>query len=289
MKKKIKKLFLFNLCLTILIFATNANAQNIILMIGDGMGKNHISCTNKITPLFLSTLKPQGEILTHSANNSITDSAASATAYSCGIKTNNSYIGISPDKKPCKTLLELANENGYKTILRTTDVDTGATPAAFYAHTDSRHNTSKIRTQLDLTKKKSNIKSVQNIDTETQHLLSTLSNETQPFFLILEESEIDKQSHKNNLNEMQKALIRFDKAIKIAFDFTKNNKNTTLIILADHETGGLNNNCVYTQNNHTADNIPYYIKGKNQHLFYKRIIDNTDIHNIIKNIIQRKN
>ena len=121
------RIFLFLLCFFSL---TPVFADNVILMIGDGMGKNHISCTAKTHPLFLASNKPVGEIQTYSANNAITDSAAGATAYACGIKTNNKFLGITPQKEDCKTLAEESYERGYTPLIITTDILTGATPSA---------------------------------------------------------------------------------------------------------------------------------------------------------------
>ncbi len=260
-------------------------ADNVILMIGDGMGKNHISCTAKTHPLFLSRNKPVGEIQTYSANNTITDSAAGATAYACGIKTNNKFLGITPQKEACKTLAEESYERGYAPLIITTDVATGATPSAFYAHIDSRHKTKEIEQMLAKAQEKMVIKSVQYIDKETKEFLSTLSKSTTPFFMMIEESEIDKQSHNNNYQKMQEALIRFDKAVQTAVNFANNRKDTTVIVVADHETGGLTDSCQFTKDNHTGENVYYYVFGQRKNLFTEPVLQNTDIHHKIKEIL----
>ncbi len=270
---------------TMLVFSSLAHADNVILMIGDGMGKNHIACASQEADLFLETLTPQGEIQTHSANNPITDSAAGATAYSCGLKTNNTFLGLTPDKKECKTLAEMSVENGFSTIIRTTDVLTGATPSAFYAHIDSRYKTKEITHALTQAQQTMDIKSVTHIDTEIQNVLDKLKTQNKPFFMLVEESEIDKQSHKNNYDKMKEALVRFDNAIKKAIEFANIDKKTTVIILADHETGGLTNACEYTKDNHTGANVSYYVEGQHKNLFNESILQNTDIHHKIKAIL----
>lgn len=270
---------------TMLAFSSLAHADNVILMIGDGMGKNHIACASQEADLFLETLTPQGEIQTHSANNSITDSAAGATAYSCGLKTNNTFLALTPDKKECKTLAEMSVEKDFITIIRTTDILTGATPSAFYAHIDSRYKTKEITNALMLAQQKMDIKSVAYIDTELETVLDKLKKQNKPFFMMVEESEIDKQSHKNNYDKMKEALIRFDHAIQKAIEFAKNNQKTTVIILADHETGGLTTACKYTKNNHTGANVSYYVEGQHKNLFNEAVLQNTDIHHKIKAIL----
>jgi alkaline phosphatase len=78
----------------------------------------------------------------------VTDSAASATAYSCGIKTYNGAIGIDEDGNPCGTVLEAAKRAGFKTGLVVTSRLTHATPASFASHIYDRDQEDKIAEQL---------------------------------------------------------------------------------------------------------------------------------------------
>ena len=73
-----------------------------------------------------------------SSNDLITDSSAGATAFSCGIKTINKYLAEDVHEKPCKTLLEMAEEKNLKTGLVVTSTIVHATPAAFFAHQSNR-------------------------------------------------------------------------------------------------------------------------------------------------------
>jgi alkaline phosphatase len=75
------------------------NAQNIILLIGDGMGEGQRTAARWYSAgldgqLAMNGLSTQGSANTASADSPITDSAASATAMATGIKTNNGVIGI---------------------------------------------------------------------------------------------------------------------------------------------------------------------------------------------------
>ena len=110
--------------------------KNIILMIGDGMGLTQIS-----TGLFhnnnrfsLEKFPVVGLHKTHSANYLVTDSAAGATAFSCGRKTLNGTIGMTPDSLACETILEEMENKGYATGVVVTSTIVHATPAAFFAH-----------------------------------------------------------------------------------------------------------------------------------------------------------
>ena len=120
--------------------------KNVILMIGDGMGLAQLSSgmySNK-GELTITNLKTSGFVRTQSASNFVTDSAASGTAYACGIKTYNGAIGLDPDKKEVSNLTEKLSAQGYATGIVTTDLISGATPSAFYAHQSSRKMSKEI-------------------------------------------------------------------------------------------------------------------------------------------------
>lgn len=117
---------------------------NVIVVIGDGMGENHI--LNAIDyygleiPVFMRDQK--GYIKTNSLDGT-TDSAASGTALSTGNKVHNSNVAML-DGENLESITEIAKAAGMKTGVLTTDTLDGATPAAFSAHAPSRNNSLKI-------------------------------------------------------------------------------------------------------------------------------------------------
>lgn len=124
--------------------------KNIILMIGDGMGLTQITAAmykngNKLN---LEQFRFIGFQKTYSADNLITDSAASATAMGCGVKTNNGAIGIDKDGKPVQSILEAAEAAGLATGIVVTSSITHATPACFYAHQRDRAMMEEIAADL---------------------------------------------------------------------------------------------------------------------------------------------
>ena len=134
------------------------NIQNVIYMIGDGMGENHLEKTKseRGVSLIMDTLPQKGYITTYSQTDETTDSAAAGTALACGIKTYNGAIGWYWFDAPESTYVEgdyplnittLCASNGMKTGVITTDNTTGATPAAFTAHAPSRGNDMDIYAQ----------------------------------------------------------------------------------------------------------------------------------------------
>jgi alkaline phosphatase len=110
--------------------------KNIILMIGDGMGLTQVSAalySNK-RPLNLERFQHIGFHKSYAAGELITDSAAGATAFACGIKTYNGAIGVNVDSIPQRNIIEEAEEKGLATGLVATAFIVHATPAAFFAH-----------------------------------------------------------------------------------------------------------------------------------------------------------
>ncbi|KAI9684178.1 MAG: hypothetical protein M1829_003448 [Trizodia sp. TS-e1964] len=130
--------------------------RNLIFMVSDGMGPTSLSLTRSVRQ-FESGL-PADEILildkhligssrTRSSSSYITDSAAGATAFSCGMKSYNGAISVLPDHSPCGTILEAAKRAGYLTGLVVTTRITDATPACFAAHVNMRNEEDRIAEQ----------------------------------------------------------------------------------------------------------------------------------------------
>ncbi|MDX2001164.1 MAG: alkaline phosphatase [Chitinophagales bacterium] len=124
--------------------------KNIILMIGDGMGLTQVSAAivSTATPLAFERFKHIGFIKTRSGNKLITDSAAGATAFACGVKTYNGAIGVGLDTLPKETIMETAKKKGLSTGLLVTCTITHATPACFYAHVKTRADDESIASDL---------------------------------------------------------------------------------------------------------------------------------------------
>ena len=146
MKKQFGLLAL--LCTTTGAFAQTA-PKNVIYMIGDGMGPAFTTAyryykddptTKEIeTTVFDTILK--GMAHTYPDDHTyVTDSAAGATALSSGHKSYNGAIAVDTAKKPVKTMLEIAKEQGMTTALVATSQINHATPASFAAHNESRRN-----------------------------------------------------------------------------------------------------------------------------------------------------
>lgn len=118
---------------------TEEKVKNVILMIGDGMGENTIKAAEivKGDSLIMSGLPVSVHVNTDSLDGT-TDSAASSTAMSCGVKTYNKYLGVDENKEPVETMCEFAMAKGMKTGLVVTQIIPHATPAGMSVHLDNR-------------------------------------------------------------------------------------------------------------------------------------------------------
>ena len=114
-------------------------ASKVILLIGDGMGDNHIRNTQLYydRAMYVDELEYKGHISTFSNHTVCTDSAAAASALATGRKYNN-YEVTHHDGVDIASITEQAKAAGYGVAVVTTDVLSGATPACFSAHAPER-------------------------------------------------------------------------------------------------------------------------------------------------------
>ncbi len=164
----------WNLSLLILLILLSANfrspervtaqknipfAKYIILLIGDGMGYNHLQAANLYTkqiPDYQSwqsvgvstypeggTYDPQAawSDFLYVTSSQITDSAAAATALYTGSKTSIGSISVNADHSArLLTITEIARTRGMAVGAVTTTPISDATPGAWIAHNDARQN-----------------------------------------------------------------------------------------------------------------------------------------------------
>ncbi|MFF5471351.1 alkaline phosphatase [Streptomyces achromogenes] len=124
-------------------------AKNVILLIGDGMGDSEITLARDYTVgangrLNMDKFPLTGEYTTYAVHKDgtpdyVTDSAASGSGWATGVKTVNGRISKTPGSdKAVRTILELAQKNGYATGSVTTAELTDATPAVLASHVTDR-------------------------------------------------------------------------------------------------------------------------------------------------------
>ncbi|KAK7187928.1 alkaline phosphatase [Paraphaeosphaeria sporulosa] len=136
-------------------------AKNFIYIVPDGYGqasqtmaRDYVSLqktgSNASAPIIQELAGDRlvlGTVRTHASDNLVTDSAASGTAFSCGHKTYNDAISVTPDGQPVGSILEAAKLDGFKTALVVTSTINHATPAVYSAHVANRDSYEAIAAQ----------------------------------------------------------------------------------------------------------------------------------------------
>ena len=314
----IRKIILSHIAvITIILFYSvlsfAGQARNVILMIGDGMGPAHVQIAwlyatrqlgKNLAMIEIMDKGNTGYMVNDTADSTVTESAAAAVQMATGVKVLAKSIGVGPDGKILKTILEMAKEKGKATGLVTTSGITDATPAAFVAHVGKRSEEEKIAEQLvksDVNvllggrkvffipeSEKGKRKDGRNLLNEarqngyvvvetaeemkkaqgekifglfnqdnmlfeidrkgstepslaemTTKALDLLKRDPDGFFLMVEAGRVDHAAHHQDIAAVISDMLAFDEAIKVAYDFQKENPDTFLVITADHETGGL--------------------------------------------------
>ncbi|MBR5411174.1 MAG: alkaline phosphatase [Clostridia bacterium] len=141
----------FALCVPALAVDADPEIRNVIIMIGDGMGENHLKLAEQYGhTLFMNTeYDLRGQSMTSSISHITTDSAAGGTALACGMRVINQTVGVlgydpfGLVRLPM-SITEVAAEKGMRTGVVTTDKTTGATPADFTVHVLYRKQYEKI-------------------------------------------------------------------------------------------------------------------------------------------------
>lgn len=272
--------------------------SSVILMIGDGMGFNHIDMAlhNELDVFYAQLLDVQGSAITRSqsvinGNASYTDSAASATALACAYKTINGYLGIDPSQKEVKNVRELAHEAGAQTAIVTTDTITGATPAGFLCHHNDRNSSSVLQSQISHLEKEGLVDYTagsvgDKLTEETRKALKIISDASDgndDLFLMVEGAYIDKVSHSNDYAAAIQNVIRFNDAIAYNLMFAMCHPGTAVIVTADHECGDLREDSStrygysYYSTNHTNKDVPVYAFGPEVEIFDDVATENIDI------------
>ncbi|HAT2867982.1 TPA: alkaline phosphatase [Serratia marcescens] len=129
---------------------SDKTAKNVILLIGDGMGDSEITAARNYAEgaggyfKGIDALPLTGQYTHYSLDKKthkpdyVTDSAASATAWTTGVKTYNGALGVDVNGKDQPTLLEIAKAAGKATGNVSTAELQDATPAAQVSHVTSR-------------------------------------------------------------------------------------------------------------------------------------------------------
>jgi alkaline phosphatase len=278
---------------------------------GNGLAQISATTLANKGELTLTQLRNIGFIKTQSSDDFTTDSAGGATAIATGRKVPNRSIGVDENGNSIQNITERLVEKGFISGVVTNDQITGATPSSFYAHQKDRGMTEEIKEDFLKSKlsvfvsaaddqyegknkigtfqmqasleeigqsKKGNIGFLFSesanptpLASAVKNVLTYLDNKNKPFFLMVEGAKIDSYGHANNIGGIIAESIAFDQAIAETLKFADTNKNTLVIVTADHETGGLTlpqGNVAtseiegdFTTDDHTGIMVPVFAYG----------------------------
>jgi len=129
----------------------------------------------------------------------------------------------------------------------------------------------------------------------TRVALERLARSPEGFFVMVEASQPDWRGHDNApLSEVVAEMVDFDEAVAVALDFAERTPGTLVLVVADHETGGLALRGVsgtltafYTTTGHTATMTPHFAWGPGAERF-GGILDNHEIGRMLLEIVRAR-
>jgi len=133
------------------------------------------------------------------------------------------------------------------------------------------------------------------LDEAVEIALEKLKAHDQPFFMMVEGSQIDWGGHANETDYILSEFKEFDTTLQKVLEFAKKEGNTLVVVTADHETGGfaLTQGSIETgamigkfnTKGHTATLVPVFSYGPYAALF-SGIYENTAIFEKMKSIVK---
>ncbi len=256
--------------------ASHKSPQNIIILVGDGMGAEHMGAAWMVNKgaLYMTQLPVAAHVNTLNSEGQITDSAAASTAFATGEKTRNGRIGMNAQGDKLSSIATHARKRGMKTGLVVTKPITDATPAGFYASVLKRGDTKSIASQLlhaemsvligsgrrdftpdqldELEKNTPVLKWLADGNAPYASLRDSVleesaasaldylgQNSPDGFFLMIEGSHIDLAGHANDGKVSVEETLDFDRTVGVVMKWAAQHPNTLVLVFADHSTGGL--------------------------------------------------
>lgn len=147
------------------------------------------------------------------------------------------YKGLKSKRTDKNNLVELLEKNDYNVFLTENstkdfmEFNPSKKEKVFAAFTYSH-----LPYEIDR-KNSNNTPSLSNI---TKKGIETLEQYDNGFFMMIEAGRIDHAGHANDAKGAIMDVIEFDNSVKEAYEFYKNHKDETLIVVVgDHETGGM--------------------------------------------------
>ncbi len=134
---------------------TKPAAKNIIFLVSDGMSSGTLTMADMLCErkygrssnwikLYKDKKVSRALMDMRSRDSLVTDSAAAASSWGCGVRVNNNTLNMGPEGERYKPILQKFKDAGKAVGCVTTVPITHATPAGFCVSTPSRANQAKI-------------------------------------------------------------------------------------------------------------------------------------------------
>ncbi|XP_067619437.1 membrane-bound alkaline phosphatase-like [Eurosta solidaginis] len=223
----------------------NKMAKNVIMFLGDGMGiATHSAARNLLgdeeQSLSFEKFPYTGLSRTYNVNKIVSDSASTATAYLCGVKTNGGTIGVDAniERTDCNTTLNTKNyvhsiakwalDAGKSAGVVTTTRVTHASPAGVYAHVAERdwENDSEVAADCGNDNKIEDI-AYQLIHGEVGSKLSVVMGGGKSYFVDKKFYKKGKRIDGRNLIDEYKAMSSKNAYVETLDELNRLNLNTT--------------------------------------------------------------
>lgn len=110
-----------------------------------------------------------------------------------------------------------------------------------------------------------------------------LSGNPEGFFLLVEHEGTDTASHRNDQAALESSLVALDKAVGAVAEFARRNGGILVIVVGDHETGGLQvggtweaPEAIWRDHYHSGEAVPIFSMGPGAGAF-TGFLDNTEV------------
>ncbi|MBI4410012.1 MAG: alkaline phosphatase [Gemmatimonadetes bacterium] len=129
----------------------------------------------------------------------------------------------------------------------------------------------------------------------TSAALAVLDHDPEGFFLMVEGSQPDWRGHENNtLESVTAEMLDLDRAVRAALVYREKHPETLIVVVADHETGGLaleedspgTLRADYTTEGHTGEMVPLFAIGPGAERF-GGILPNTRVGELLLEAARR--
>ena len=125
--------------------------------------------------------------------------------------------------------------------------------------------------------------------------LDILDNNTEGFFLMVEESQVDWGGHSNDAEYIRGEMESLSDLVEMCLNYQREHPEVLVVLTSDHECGGVavhdadngNLDIQFTSDYHSANFVPVWASGPGSN-YFDAMMDNTDIGNqLIKYVKNR--